>query len=172
MAIVAPASLTKIHTEFGGSGPFSDYIRGGAYVPDGPTENASISTTVNGLALSQFTGAIGADVDPDTFNFGNISGTNTATTTTETISGHTGIDLYHTQTYNTGSIASVEYSINSGTWTIWSPGSGNTIAIANNDTLAIRVSTAFSSVDVDINIYNASNGNAFEDGFNANVTHS
>lgn len=61
MAVTAPASLTKIHAEFGGSGPLSDYIRGGAYVPDIPA-NSGISTTTAGLNINSFVGASAAVV--------------------------------------------------------------------------------------------------------------
>jgi hypothetical protein len=52
--------MSSVVTEFGGTAPhsLSEYVRGGAYVTNGPSQNASISTTVSGLNLSQFAGAI------------------------------------------------------------------------------------------------------------------
>lgn len=155
------ASMSDIQTEFGGSNPISmsEYYSANANIPSS-----------GAISINDFRGESATDVDPNTFSYANISGTSSASTTDETISGHTGIDLYHTQTYYTGTLSTVDYRINSGTWITWSPGSGNVISISNNDTLGIRVSTVSGSVDVDINIYNASNSNAFEAGFNANVT--
>lgn len=63
-----PASLSSVVSVFGGPGNLTAYYRGGPYVPDTPT-NAAISTTSNGLALSQFAGAsayipVSASVSP------------------------------------------------------------------------------------------------------------
>lgn len=57
MAVTAPVSLSGIVAEFGGPGNLAAYIRGGGYVPNIPA-NAAISTTVEGLAMSQFEGAV------------------------------------------------------------------------------------------------------------------
>ncbi len=54
--ITAPVSLSKIREKFGGTGPLSDYRRGGGLVPDIPA-NANISTTAAGLSIAQFLGA-------------------------------------------------------------------------------------------------------------------
>lgn len=54
--MAVPASgygFTDVKAEFSGSNNLSDYVRGGAYVPD-IAQNAAVSTTVAGLALSQF----------------------------------------------------------------------------------------------------------------------
>lgn len=56
MAVTAPVSLSKIKTEFSGPDTFSSYVRSGSYVPSYPV-NSGISTTVAGLAISQFLGA-------------------------------------------------------------------------------------------------------------------
>ena len=64
MTVTAPASLTKIKTEFGGPNDLSAYVRGGTYVaatrpaaslPDIPI-NTAVSETEAGLAISQFEG--------------------------------------------------------------------------------------------------------------------
>jgi|6_EtaG_2_1085325.scaffolds.fasta_scaffold44142_2 hypothetical protein len=47
----------SLKDEFGGSDNFSDYVRGGEYVPDGPPLNESISDEPDGLEMSQFYGA-------------------------------------------------------------------------------------------------------------------
>lgn len=54
--ITEPVSLSKIREKFGGTGPLSDYRRGGGLVPDIPA-NANISTTAAGLSIAQFLGA-------------------------------------------------------------------------------------------------------------------
>ena len=54
MAVSNPATFSSVRAEFGGSTKFSDYYRGGPYVPLNAA--AGISTTAVGLALSQFNG--------------------------------------------------------------------------------------------------------------------
>lgn len=56
MAVDSSPTLLKIIAEFGGPGNLSAYVRGGAYVPN-TAPNAAISTTVDGLRISQFAGA-------------------------------------------------------------------------------------------------------------------
>lgn len=51
---------------------FSSYVRGGSYVPNTPA-NAAISTTVSGLAMSQFLGASSFTPFRTTINFGSGS---------------------------------------------------------------------------------------------------
>jgi len=55
MVITAPVSLSKIKSVFGGGNKLSEYVRGGSIVPIGA--KSTISTNVNGLAISQFLGA-------------------------------------------------------------------------------------------------------------------
>jgi len=55
MTIVAPVSMSQIKSEFGGPNNLAAYVRGGTYVPIGAKN--TISTTVSGLAISQFLGA-------------------------------------------------------------------------------------------------------------------
>lgn len=52
----------SITGEFGGTEPhaLSEYIRGGTFVPNGPTENANIPTTNSDIAMSDFYGSIAA----------------------------------------------------------------------------------------------------------------
>lgn len=54
MTVSNPASFSSIKAEFGGSNNFSDYYRGGPYVSS--AVSAAISTTIAGLAMSQFNG--------------------------------------------------------------------------------------------------------------------
>lgn len=56
MPVTSPVQLTKIKTEFQGGNNFSGYVRNGSYVPTNGT-TGSISTTVAGLAMSQFLNA-------------------------------------------------------------------------------------------------------------------
>lgn len=52
-------SLSQVQTEFGGSNPISlsEYLRGGSYVPNGPTANNNIPTTTSVVAMSNYYGA-------------------------------------------------------------------------------------------------------------------
>lgn len=172
MAVTAPVSLTKIHAEFGGSAAFSAYVRGGAYVPDGPSENASISTTTSGLAMSTFEGAINAVYGPMAdFVWSNISGTNTASTVADSTTGYnTAVNLYYTSTYNSGSLATISYKIDSGSWISLLPSTNFSFPVGS--TLSWKVDTSFSSVNVDIFVYNNSYSNEYVGGFNATVTNS
>jgi len=54
MPVSNPAKMSSIKAEFGGTNKLSDYRRGGTYVPSNSA--STISTTVNGLAISQFSG--------------------------------------------------------------------------------------------------------------------
>lgn len=57
MAVVStPPSLSSVVSVFGGNGALTSYYRGGPLVPN-ISQNAAISTTAAGLALSQFAGA-------------------------------------------------------------------------------------------------------------------
>jgi len=61
LGTLPPFSAVKAF--FTGSDVFSDYRRGGPFVPNIPA-NAAISTTAEGLALTQFTGADKVTVQP------------------------------------------------------------------------------------------------------------
>lgn len=54
MTVSNPASLSSANAEFGGNGSLSALVRGGSYVAS--NASSTISTTVVGLALSQFNG--------------------------------------------------------------------------------------------------------------------
>jgi len=54
MTVSNPATLTSIKSEFNGPNDFKAYYRGGPYVPISMPNQ--ISTTQNGLAISQFSG--------------------------------------------------------------------------------------------------------------------
>jgi len=56
MAVSNPATMSSIKSEFGGPNNLSAYVRGGTYVPMNAANQ--ISTTVSGLAVSQFSGVI------------------------------------------------------------------------------------------------------------------
>lgn len=84
MAVTAPVSLQKIVAEFGGPANLSAYTRGGTYVPNSPT-NAAISTTVAGLAISQFLGAAAFTPYTDVFTSGSATITAPAGATSCTI---------------------------------------------------------------------------------------
>ena len=59
MAVTSPVSLSKIKTEFKGGNLFSQYVRGGSYVPN-TTTNSKIPTAKAGMKFSQFAGAAAA----------------------------------------------------------------------------------------------------------------
>lgn len=81
MTVSNPASLSSANAEFGGNGTLSALVRGGAYVAS--NASATISTTVSGLALSQFNGvtkpsaAVSASVSPGSAG-GTYPNTNTS----------------------------------------------------------------------------------------------
>lgn len=54
-----PISFSQIQDEFGGDNPISlgEYYRGGGFVPNGPTQNANISTA-GAISLGAFLGSI------------------------------------------------------------------------------------------------------------------
>ena len=63
MAIKSSGSLsitTDIVGEFGGSTPhsISEYVRGGSFVPNGPSANANIPTSTSNIQWSDFYGAV------------------------------------------------------------------------------------------------------------------
>lgn len=117
MAVSNPASFSSIRAEFGGSTKFSDYYRGGPYVPLNAA--ASISTTAVGLALSQFNGvskpsaALAASGSASTLSsFGSSKGTYTIGTCTVTASGGTGSYTYGTATLYSGTSSDDVSNIN------------------------------------------------------------
>lgn len=71
MPVTAPISLTKIKTEFSGPNNLAAYVRGGTYVPN-ITANNAISTTVNGLGMSQFLNATNATVSLASWGAGTL----------------------------------------------------------------------------------------------------
>jgi hypothetical protein len=68
MAVGSPVSFSGVRSEFGaGSSALSSYVRGGGYVAN-HENNAAISSSASGLALSQF---LNTDKDFDTAYGGN-----------------------------------------------------------------------------------------------------
>lgn len=61
MTVSNPATLSSANTEFSGNGTLSALVRGGSYVSS--SASSTISTTVSGLALSQFNGVTKPAVD-------------------------------------------------------------------------------------------------------------
>ena len=108
MTVSNPATLSSVKANFGGPGNLAAYVRGGSYVPIGGP--SSISTTVSGLALSQFNGVspytpisisnatnvYGVISSKGTFNLGGSTvtysgGNGSATATCAYVSGSTAI---------------------------------------------------------------------------------
>lgn len=80
MPVSNPATFSSIKANCGGSNNFKDYYRGGPYVPS--TANAGISTTANGLSMSQFSGTN----NPPTASVpATASGSASGTTATKTV---------------------------------------------------------------------------------------
>lgn len=68
MAVGSPVSFSGVRSEFGaGSSAMSSYVRGGGYVAN-HENNAAISSSSSGLALSQF---LNTDKDFDSLYGGN-----------------------------------------------------------------------------------------------------
>lgn len=59
MAVSNPATMSSVYAEFGApaSTPLSAFLRGGAWVSNGPTANAGVPTALP-ISLSQLAGAI------------------------------------------------------------------------------------------------------------------
>lgn len=129
-------SFAQIKAEFGGSDSFADYYRGGPYVPNIPA-NATISTTIEGLAFSQFYGASklsGVNVDPSTVDVYAARSTSSTVTRTATLT-FSGASSYTTAWVAGGANISVTGTGNSRTLSA-SAGSG-TVTIVRSGTLRV-----------------------------------
>lgn len=93
MPVTAPISLTKIKTEFTGPDNFGAYIRGGTYVPN-VSANNSISTTVNGLAMSTFLNATKVGVSLPSWNSGGGYDNNIVSSYIDTICNGASASIY------------------------------------------------------------------------------
>lgn len=129
-----PASLSSVIAAFGGGSELSQFVRGGAYVPNVAYYNG-VSASTSGLALSQFDGLfnpVGASLNTTT-----AIGSDTESTTT-------GTPISNTVTA-TGSGGSGSYTFS---WAVTTTGS--TTVTAQN---ASAATTAFQS-----NMFNGSSG--------------
>lgn len=94
MAVSNPATLESVYTEFGapqGTG-LSAFLRGGAYVPNGPSANAGVPTALP-ISLSQLAGAVkyvnvGVTVSPTTVGNAGLSPLITPSTTATATGGN------------------------------------------------------------------------------------
>lgn len=77
MPVSASPTLAQVVAEFGGPGNLAAYVRGGAYVPDTPT-NAAIATVASSLKLSQFANASKVSFSPTLRTYTTGSGVETA----------------------------------------------------------------------------------------------
>lgn len=77
MPVSASPTLSQVVAEFGGPGNLAAYVRGGAYVPDTPT-NAAIATVASSLKLSQFANASKVSFSPTLRMYTTGSGVETA----------------------------------------------------------------------------------------------
>lgn len=97
MTVSNPASFSSIKAEFAGSNNFSQYYRGGPYVNS--AQSSTISTTANGLAMSQFNGVtkivLSATVSPASWSMSTkVAGTYTSVSVVCTPSGNAGAVTY------------------------------------------------------------------------------
>ena len=119
MAVSNPATLESVYTEFGapqGTG-LSAFLRGGAYVPNGPSANAGVPTALP-INLSQLAGAVkyvnvGASVSPTSVSGAGLSPVITPSCTA-TGSGGSGSYSY-TWAYVSGNTANITLNSGQGT---------------------------------------------------------
>lgn len=103
MAVSSPVSMIGIMQEFGGSGSFRDYYRGGPYVPNVPA-NYNVSTDPNSLSMASFAGATRSVPMSVSISPASLSVNNTTGTATCNISGGIApFSFYWSYTYNSGS---------------------------------------------------------------------
>jgi hypothetical protein len=155
MAITNPVTGTKLKTEFG-AGNGSQYIRGGALVPN-IAANAAISTTVAGLTGSTFLGA--QAYVPMSGSAANVNGSTTSGNFNEiigsgSISVSNGIPPY---TYLTSYVSGASYTLSLATTTApqfnrpGNPGPGTTSAnykCVVTDSTAATLTLNFTVTDV------------------------
>jgi len=169
MAVTAtpPLALSDLVTEFGtdGSTALSDYVRGGALVPD-TAPNAAVSATSAGLQLSQFYSTSAADIIPDAVDWTDTSGSvATLTGNTQTITGITvAINLKITFTGGTNGIT-YKYKKNSDGYVDLV--SGDVFSVSSGDVINFRGVRGAPGADAGtLSVYNNSNGDSFMDGMN------
>lgn len=144
--------MSKIHAEFGGSAPFSHYVRGGAYVPDGLAENSSIATVASSLKMSQFLGARAADLTPNGLPWNaSYTGFTSITIPNQTISGLDAGVSVSLSSVVTGAATATIYKNNV------SVGSGSTFQ--NGDLIRVDLFN-FGPTSGTLTIRNTSDGNA------------
>jgi hypothetical protein len=112
--------------------------------------------------------ALGADVTPDAVDWADISGTDIASNSNQTISGiFSSISIGLTITGN-DDLEIIEYRINSGSYVTYSA----PFNVSNGDTLNFQVSTVLSSAAGSVTVTNQSAGGATLDSFAYNVASS
>lgn len=127
MAVSNPASMSSVYAEFGapaGTG-LSAFLRGGAYVPNGPAANAGVPTALP-IALSQLAGAVKynftASASPASVGGARATaGTAFTNATTCSTSGALGTVTYTWSVATTSGNAISVTSINSNTTTFSAP---------------------------------------------------
>ena len=111
----------------------------------------------------------GPDNTPDTVNWAVISGTDDASNAAQTIQGiDSSINVFWERSNSTEtSFWSTYYDINGGGWTLI--GENTNFSVSNGDALKWRIVTTIGSVNFDLNVKNASDGDALIDVFNCDV---
>jgi hypothetical protein len=116
MAVPSNPKLTDVYTEFGApvNTPLSAFLRGGAYVPNGPAANAGVPTALP-IKLSQLAGAV--KYVPMTVTVANVSGATTVGVSNDTI-GSAAVNVSNGQspfTYSTVHKSGTSFTISSAT---------------------------------------------------------
>lgn len=154
MTVSNPASFSSIKAEFGGSNNFKDYYRGGPYVPSSsPTQ---ISTTADGLSMSQFNGVSKpatyvANASPSTVSGGrSTQGTASTGSSVVTVTGNVGSVTYLWQYVSGDTVVACVFPNNSST--SWQAGVSGT----NTDRSTVwrcKVTDSVGNVTYSNNVY-------------------
>lgn len=144
MAVTAPVSLSKIKAEFVGPNNLSAYVRGGSYVPN-ISANAAISTTVSGLALSQFLNTVKYSPITIPVNWGSTGTTGSVSSSSQGLIVPMGSGTIRTQvTVQTGTTAIILNGSSS------TPVDGQTYSVSNGYTLQFSKSGPGTQLAIDV----------------------
>lgn len=156
-----PISINDLKAEFSSSSNnLRAYLKNTGIVPNIP-DNSGVPTS-GPLSLTDFYGAVNADVTPNSVDWDDITGTGGfATSDTKTISGiDTDITISVSYTPNTGSVFFVTY-VNG------SPQS-TPLTISNNDTIYFTAS-AFAGGSGSVTVTNNADANTILDTFTVEI---
>jgi hypothetical protein len=153
-----PISINDLKAEFSSSSNnLRAYLKNAGIVPNIP-DNSAVPTS-GALSLTDFYGAVNADVTPNSVNWTNITGADFGTSNTQTISG-IDTDITISVSY-TGNIFLVTY-VNSTIET-------TPLTISNNDTIYFTAS-AFGGGSGSVTVTNNADANTVLDTFSVTLT--